>query len=250
MATRWAWASASVRGTAHVRSGTRKQDAYSCSASGDFLVCIVSDGAGSAQYGGEGASIVCRTLSEAARDYVRNSRGLPSQELVLSWLDLARDRIAYAAGRRSSVPRDFAATLVSVISDGNKTLIAQVGDGCAALLDGSGQWRIPVWPDHGEYASTTSFVTEDPEAKCRFAYEQSGVLAVAALTDGLERLAIDFASQSAFAGFFNGMTKPVLSTEAIGRDRALSAGLASYLEGASVCARTDDDKTLVIAARK
>jgi hypothetical protein len=36
----------------------------------------------------------------------------------------------------------------------------------------------------------------------------------------------------------------------IGRDRHLSERLKSYLGGASVTARTDDDKTLVLAVRR
>jgi hypothetical protein len=141
--------------------------------------------------------------------------------------------------------------MICVLSDGRRTLIAQVGDGCAVVKDaGVCEWRIPLWPDHGEYASTTTFVTDDPEAKCRIARDESELVAIAALTDGLERLALDFSSQRPSGGFFDGMAKPVAASTAQGKDAPLSVMLKQYLEGQAVCARTDDDKTLVVAARR
>jgi hypothetical protein len=70
---------------------------------------------------------------------------------------------------------------------------------------------------------------------------------VAVLTDGLERIAIDFAARQPFHKFFDGMARPVFASTQKGRDRPLSASLKNYLEGDAVCARTDDDKTLVLA---
>lgn len=173
---------------------------------------------------------------------------LPGHDEVCLWLDGLRERIALAASRRSCTPRDFAATMIAVLSSGGQTLVAHVGDGCAALKDfDSAEWRIPLWPDNGEYASTTSFVTDDPPAPCRFLREAIEISAVAVLTDGLERIAIDFAGRRPFHGFFDGMAKPVFASPFKGRDRPLSESLKNYLNGDAVCARTDDDKTLVLA---
>jgi Protein phosphatase 2C len=247
----WTWAAATTRGTSHIRSGTRRQDAYRCFVSAgepEFLVCVVSDGAGSAAYGGEGASLVCRAISLAAQEHLRTHGVLPGPVEVDLWLDALRARIALAASRRSSTPRDFAATMIAVLSTGSETFIAHVGDGCAALKDAdSAEWHIPLWPDNGEYASTTSFVTDDPPAPCRTLHETARISAVAVLTDGLERIAIDFAARQPFHGFFDGMARPVFASTRKGRDRPLSTSLKHYLDGDAVCARTDDDKTLVLA---
>jgi hypothetical protein len=176
---------------------------------------------------------------------------LPVDDEVRMWVDQIRDRIAVAASQRDKTPRDFAATMIAVLSDGSKTLIAQVGDGCAVVKDVAGEeWRVLLWPDHGEYASTTTFVTDDPEAKCRIVREDGAVSALAVLTDGLERLALDFSTQKAFGGFFDAVSNPVLTSAAIGKDGPLSDMLKQFLESEAVCARTDDDKTLVVAARR
>jgi hypothetical protein len=70
------------------------------------------------------------------------------------------------------------------------------------------------------------------------------------MTDGLERLALDLHAKRPFTAFFDGISRPLLSSEATGKDQILSTALRSYLAGESICARTDDDKTLVIAVKK
>jgi hypothetical protein len=250
----WTWIAASTKGTSHLKTGTRRQDAYRCFSpkkAPKYLISVVSDGAGSADFGGEGASLVCRIFSLAAQHHLSNFDSLPDEESVLTWIDQIRDRINFAAAKREKLPRDFAATLIAVISDGTDTLIAQVGDGCAVLrARASQEWTIPLWPDHGEYASTTSFVTDDPFAKCRIHRSRCEIEGLAMMTDGLERLALDFQAKKPFPGFLDAMAKPIISAPNNGKDATLSTLLKNYLEGDAICSRTDDDKTLVVAARK
>ncbi len=242
----------STRGSSHIRLGTRKQDAFRCFVpqnSPNYLICVVSDGAGSAELGGEGASLVCRTISLLMQQHLKDESVLPSDELILSWVDQTRDRIAYAASQRSKTVRDFAATMICLVSNGSDTLVAQVGDGCAAFkeVDSTG-WKVPLWPDHGEYASTTNFITDDPEAKIRITRSSIQLSAIAVLTDGLERLSLDFSSLKPHDGFFNGIAKPLLTSNSVGKDRTLSKILDDYLQSETICSRTDDDKTLVVAS--
>jgi hypothetical protein len=250
----WTWAGASVIGTSHQWSGTRRQDAYRCifnKGTGQHLVCVVADGAGSSEYGGEGASLVCRTITRAAEEHILKTGSLPTEDDVQIWVDVVRDRISFAASKRGKAPRDFAATMITVLSSGHETALFQVGDGCAVFKDAiSGEWVIPLWPDHGEYASTTSFVTDDPAAKCRYYRHDERISAAVVMTDGLERLALDLHAKRPFTAFFDGISRPLLSSEATGKDQILSTALRSYLAGESICARTDDDKTLVIAVKK
>lgn len=253
----WMWAAASCKGISHERSGTRKQDAYAAFAAGPaenrVLVCIVSDGAGSAPFGGEGASIVCRSLSLCAREFLRFApSGLAADETVQEWVDAARDRVLYAAEKRSLEPRDFAATLIFVMSDGTQSLVAHIGDGCAVHRDeATGAWETMLWPDNGEYASTTSFVTDEPPLRLRIARHSGAVNGFAVFSDGIERLALDFAERRPFQPFFETMARPVgLSETLAGKDARLSEQLAAFLCSPSVNDRTDDDKTLIVVTRK
>lgn len=249
----WGWAGASCRGTSHAKSETRKQDALSCflAPGGAFLVSLVSDGAGSASHGGEGASLICRTLATTLRRHFEASAALPDDEALWRSLDQARDRIGEAARSRGLTPRDFAATLVLAVTDGTSTLVAHVGDGSAVARHvDDGAWRAMSWPAQGEYASTTFFVTDDPEPRLRIARSDLPVDGLAVFTDGIERLALNYAAVEAHQPFFRGMIVPLADGGVIGRDGDLSGKLALYLDSPAVCSRTDDDKTLILAVRR
>jgi protein phosphatase 2C-like protein len=114
--------------------------------------------------------------------------------------------------------------------------------------EGRAEWQVPSWPVQGEYASTTNFVTDDPEPITNVSYVGGDIAGVALFSDGLERLALDFATKRAFTPFFNSMFKS-LPDEASGRYRQLSRDLRTFLDGPPVTQRTDDDKTLIMARR-
>jgi len=209
---------------------------------------MVSDGAGSASFGGQGAWITCRTIVEAARKHFAASPEMPSDDQCWSWVDEVRNRIACAANSRATEPRQFAATLVTVIASDTETLILHVGDG-AAVLQANGGWEAPSWPENGEYASTTFFVTDEPVARLRIT-RAPRAMAVAVFTDGIERLALDFASECPHAPFFDGIIRPVTRAEEPGRSRSLAASLARYLDSDAINERTDDDKSLILACRR
>lgn len=251
---RWTWAAASCRGTSHAKHGIRRQDAFSCFSSanaGDTFFAVVSDGAGSATKGGEGASLTCRIFASRARAHFALSLGLPSEDLIRSWLDETRDRISQAAEKRVLEPRDFAATLICAISSGSETLVAHVGDGCAVVQSAeTSNWIAASWPDQGEYASTTFFVTDDPEPRLRISRHEKLISAIVVFTDGIERLALDLAANQPHKPFFDGIIRPVVETSVSGRDPALSRMLSTFLNGDTVNERTDDDKTVVLAVRR
>lgn len=249
--TGWTWAAARRRGTSHIKSGTSCQDAHrvAATAAGDTLIAVISDGAGSAAHGGPGAFITARTMLAAAAAHAALSPTLPSEEQLWLWLDDARDRIGAAAGKRGALPRDFAATLVMAIANAEAAVLALVGDGAAAVRNGT-DWSVPSWPQHGEYASTTYFVTDEPAARLRVVRLDHRPDALVLMSDGLERLALDFAGQRPHPPFFNTIAGPVERSSVLGRDSRLSRSLATYIDRDEVNARTDDDKSLIIAVAR
>ncbi|PPA75607.1 protein phosphatase 2C domain-containing protein [Achromobacter spanius] len=251
--SQWTWISASQIGTSHIRTGQRLQDAYSCFGVlvGDrnFFVGIVSDGAGSAELGGQGASLVCRNIAKFVRSHLSTLKILPSGSIIEEWIDRVRDLIYNVAKLRGKDARDFACTLICVISDGDSSIVAHVGDGCLVAREHASElWFAPSWPDHGEYASTTSFLTDQPTVSLRISSIDIRVDVLALFTDGIERLVLDFSEKIPSSKFFNAIADPVLrSTVPMGKDAALSFQLKRYLGDEQVTARTDDDKTLVVA---
>lgn len=251
----WLWVSASKKGTSHERSGTRLQDACSTFrlnlTDKDIFIAIVADGAGSAEYGGEGASLVCRSVGQAVRKHFMNTAIFPDKAQVASWLTNAKVKITESASKREIENREFASTFLLAISTGNETLTAHIGDGCIVLRNRStSEWFAPIWPDHGDYASTTRFVTDEPMPEVRFEQMDYPIDTVALFTDGLERLALDFAGQLPYKPFFESVSRPLLNMNGEGRHRALSGSLGEFLDNPGINQRTDDDKTLVLAVYK
>lgn len=251
----WAWAAAACKGTSHEKTGIRLQDAFICSTvksnQQEYFFGIISDGAGSADYGGQGASIICNSISRAIKDHQLTINGLPANSIIEGWVDKTRDRIFKASENRDLSPRDFAATLICVISNGDESVVIHVGDGCAVLKDvSSASWIAPSWPEQGEFASTTYFVTDEYGLRLRVNRHLGKISAIALFSDGLERLALDFQQIRPFDGFFDGMTKPLISSNHFGKDKALSIALKNYLNSDVINSRTDDDKSLIIAIRK
>src|SRR6516164_5151165 len=95
--TEWRFASATVIGTSHVKSGTPCQDHYRCrvfrnDADEPIVAVAVSDGAGSASRGEDGAAITCASLIEQVELFLARNRSLASmtEQDAHEWLDALR----------------------------------------------------------------------------------------------------------------------------------------------------------------
>src|SRR5215471_20509286 len=95
--TEWRFASATVIGSSHVTTGTPCQDHYRCrvfrnGADEPIIAVAVSDGAGSATRGEDGATITCPSLIEQAELLLARNRSLASitKEDAHEWLDVVR----------------------------------------------------------------------------------------------------------------------------------------------------------------
>ncbi len=250
----WTWAVACRRGVSHEQADVRLQDAFKCftaSTPSRPIVIMVSDGAGSGSFGGEGASVICRALTLSTRSHFASSDALPTDELLEHWLRGARELVRTAALRRTLETREFAATLILLISSGAESVVLHVGDGCAVLRDEeTGSWIAPSWPYHGEYASTTTFVTDEPDPTISIVRYPRPITAIAVFSDGLERLALDLRARQPFAPFFDSIMAPVFDSDAVGKDGGLSGKLNEFLGSDGVNSRSDDDKTLILAVRR
>jgi len=170
---------------------------------------------------------------------------LPSDQGLADWVDELRDRISAIATRRGTVPRQFAATLAAIIVAKDEAVTLHIGDSAVVGRKG-GEWDVLCWPENGEYASSTYFVTDDPEPRLNITRHQREHDAFALFSDGVGDLALSHLEQAAHPRFFNPMLRPIDAAPGEGRLVELSAKLATYLAGPSVCERTDDDKTLIL----
>ncbi|HEX7968681.1 MAG TPA: protein phosphatase 2C domain-containing protein, partial [Stellaceae bacterium] len=134
----------------------------------------------------------------------------------------------------------------------DRAVFFQIGDGAIVVSprhdrDGYG-WVF--WPQHGEFANTTNFVTQRDAANALEIEIRPGPIdEVALFTDGIERLVLDLRGKTAHAPFFRPLFRWLAGTKPSEKSET-SPALAQYLGSKQVCDRTDDDKTLVMATRR
>ena len=251
----WRWAGARSIGTSHLKNGTVCQD-FACAKQiqtldGIVMAALVSDGAGSAVRAEVGSRLVCISFLRACQRYLaQNPLSTLDEDVIWDWVDEIREAINAKSRSTGLRPRDFAATLVAVLAGPENTVVIHIGDGAAVVRRvQSDTWEIPSWPYQGEYASTTTFVTDDPQPRVVISFIDSAIDELAVFSDGIERLVLDQVARVPHAPFFNRMIGPLKTASGAGANRDLSLALRSYLDSANVCERTDDDKSLILGVR-
>lgn len=254
---RWRHAKGFTEGTSHAATSLPCQDfALSEVLPGpdgaEVFVAVAADGAGSAPFSADGSKAACHFILDALRDHVESGvchvdRALGT-ELVLG----ARARLSELAAERHAAPRDFACTLLVAVVSEHWGSFLQIGDGAIVYRvdpapDPASRFEFAFWPERGEYANTTSFLTDD--AELGRAEWTRGVVEVALFTDGIQALVLDYKARAVHAPFFERMFAPVRARPEPGELLDLSAALVDYLNSPPLTARTDDDKTLVLASR-
>jgi hypothetical protein len=212
------------------------------------LIACVADGAGSAKHSDIGSSIACKTILEHATKFLEaNNLADMQMEDALIWCDEIRKRISVQADDRGCTTREFATTLLVAILSPDLSVFFQIGDG-AIILGNDVLYGVVFWPQEGEYANSTNFLTGDQyHQQIEFiTTTASHYSRVALLTDGLERLALRFDTQIPHIPFFDPLFRALQKTNDVS---GLNEGLRSFLGSDSIHHRTDDDKTLILATR-
>lgn len=255
----WKYGFASVVGTAHVRASTPLQDASRAevvidSSGNEILIAVAADGAGSAAHSATGASAACDRFIDDLKTHLANDGALAQlpDRFIQDWIEKFKFLVNGLAADAVAKPQDFACTLLAAIVGRDETVYFQLGDGAIveSLPNEQDQYRCICWPQQGEYANTTNFLTDaDAGRKIFCEVKQGTVDEVALFTDGLQSLVLDYRTQSAHSPFFAPLFA-WLRPRAEGHSTELSDSLAAYLNSEKVNARTDDDKTLILATRQ
>jgi len=253
---KWRWIGRSVRGTSHVRAGTPCQDACRIDRVGEgpdgaVLVLVCADGAGSAPLSQEGSLRAVRSVVASAANFVLHGGRVSDLDdaALAGWFEVAAWQIQEAAEAEARPVGDYACTLLCAVIDGAAAAYAQLGDG--AIVAGCGDDIHPVfWPQQGEYANTTFFITS-PRHLERVQTRTGAEVPerVALMSDGLQNLALRMADRSAHPGFFSPLFVDLLRQPA-GEAESLREPLYDFLDSPRVNERTDDDKSLLLAIRE
>lgn len=210
------------------------------------LVIGIADGAGSAKASEIGSQ---ETVDHLLRQIANCDMGVIAiqEETATKWLQSARDHLDSVAVERAIPVGDLACTVLFAILADSGAIFCQVGDGgWIAKFDGS--YMTATWPSGGEYANQTTFITSPNWREVmQFKVLREPLSAVAGFSDGLQNVALHFASRSVYAPFFDSKFKALEETD---DETSLRAPLMEFLSSAALAERTDDDKTLVLACRQ
>ena len=209
----------------------------------------MSDGAGSAPRADVGSALAVSTASTFLRALLPCPT-LPWPDALAAAARSAQGALLAQAASHSAPLHAYACTLLLLVITPNGGGALQIGDGVMATREAQQPWRYVFWPQKGEFVNTTHFLTDvDAEQTWEVAAVDTHVCDAAAMTDGLETLALQFASRAVHAGFFDGVIRPLLATGKAGEATEVSASLDTFLRSPRVLSRTDDDLTLVVASR-
>jgi hypothetical protein len=162
----WKSTAASVTGRSHLDLGESGQD-YSRAGSiriGDreYFIGLAADGAGSTTNGGRGAEIACETAYTSIIGALRRDIPLSAitDDEVRRWITTSRDAIAAEAAASGKRLKEYACTFLGSVAGNDHTLFFQIGDG-AIVVNTDADYRTIFWPEQGEYANTTFFVSDE-----------------------------------------------------------------------------------------
>lgn len=240
---------ASVIGTSHIRAGMPCQDAHAILRLNDgTTIAALADGAGSAPRSQEGAALIV-------------SATIAAVQAVLAWQNAAHTNWrltfgdvfeavlggahAYAGNMRADASA-FASTLLCVVAWQGGAAAAHVGDGALVVRHADGSLATALSPNNGEYANETVFLTTRHALEAMQVFDSAAqpITGFCAMSDGLTRLALQLPAHTPHANFF----APLFAF--ISQPGATQADLEEFLSSPRVCARSDDDKTLILCAEK
>jgi len=218
------------------------------------LVAVVCDGAGSALHSEVGSWLASTTFVELVEVYFENGGRLIDigRDKLVDWVANMAERLTARASEDGNAPKDYSCTLVAAIVGNDAAVFAQIGDGAIVVSHGDADgWSWVFWPQHGEYANQTVFVLSTNAANSlEFSLAPRRIDELAMFSDGIERMVLHGASKAVNDPFFDQMFIPVRASKARGFDQQLSDKLKVYLSSAPVNAKTNDDKTLLMATRR
>jgi hypothetical protein len=248
----WQVVHATVIGSTHLSSGIPCQDAAGwCMLPSGLLAVALADGAGSAKQAETGANLaVAKALASLGNSNIsENPQDLNTWSAAIQQAFLeAREILVEEAIGVGAPPNEYATTLTCLVASNRYAAVGQVGDGAIIARTTAGELQILAQPQRGEYANETSFITM-PDALEHGFYQvvEVEVAGLVLMSDGLIRMALQLPGYTPHVPFF----KPLWTFAAgANMDEKANLQLAEFLASERVCARTDDDKSLVIAVIK
>ncbi len=251
----WKVIAQKTAGTSHLKKDVPCEDAFAYDIVKDaeghevFFACV-SDGAGSAKFGGLAAEYVTENAIQKLRQIFTTSHTIVEEDIYIIAEQL-HDELSAISFENQTDLKDFSCTFLGFILFEDSGIFFQIGDGAIVRCTDGDTTLVPVyWPQNGEYQNTTNFLVQDKKLSnlwIRTTADKTSKVAV--FTDGLQNLALANDTQSVHQPFFMNMLLHLETARTPESISLFNEKLLLFLQGEQVNARTDDDKTLILASR-
>jgi len=246
----------SIVGQSHTAVGKGRDDSYGFSANDDSAILIVADGAGSAMYSRYGADKIVDVFKSSFENsdyrscpesFIKDTTKLTLEEIKKMaddmYTELNPDDNKDDDKSKKDFYKNFASTMIVVLTIGNKWYAGHIGDG-AVVKSLNHKFELISPPYESEYVNETVFITSNSYEN--FLNITSGECfdEIFAFTDGIQRGVLD--SKAPFEPFFNYMSDFASKiTDVENANNEINEILSDKFNDVS-----DDDKTLVILVNK
>lgn len=249
----WRMAGCSIVGHSHLDRGEECDDNFAWAQVADWMVAVVSDGAGSAPHGDRGSSLASRLVSnqiayDLARTHARSPDDPEIAEIVTLALSDTREVIEAFAGLHDDALRDYGHTIVGAVMRGRRALFFHIGDGAAIAMQrhGKDRWALAAhsMPRNGEFANATYFLTENGWRQQLQLASVEDFDTILMMTDGLTPFALDRGQAEPDPNFVIGVVDDLNDLDS----GAAQKSIRRLLMRDKIAMGDGDDKTLLWAS--
>jgi hypothetical protein len=198
-----------------------------------------------------GSQLAVKTVINEARRSEVPLASLTTEEscksLLKDWALAARKTLEGEASKLGVPPRELATTLIILIATSHLIGAAQIGDGATVFRNSQGEIRALTTPKLEEYINESTFLSSPgAEESIQLEVWNGEVTQVAALSDGLQMLALQFPGPVAHKPFFDPLFDFVAKANST---EDMEQALQSFLDSQRIRDRSDGDMTLLLAHR-
>lgn len=250
----WKFVNATAIGTSHIKHGFPCQDFSLVVGCQDKLgdqnvIAIVSDGAGSCPNSQLGSRLNCYIAAYLIKRWLKKGNLVSNLDLITihSWINKIKKLLNQKALKLGlSSQKDLASTFLLAIVSKKTNVFVQIGDGVIVTSNQPKNYKQIFWPDNGEYANSTYFITDElAHHQVQIAFVNRPAKKIALLSDGLQNIALDYVRKEPFSPFFEPIFKFFLTNDKFNQ-REKNIHLCNFLNSQKVNERTDDDKSVIL----
>jgi len=273
----WKIGSLSILGKGHEENSLENQDRFKVLEREDCVIIIMSDGAGSAEYGASGAQAIIDTCNESfsqldgelfknfsnsSERFINVTKGaVTTTRFEISQGNYAKKEKKFSKffnffNNKKQIEEaidldDFAATLLVAILSPTEVWTAHIGDGYMAGLkieeDNSFSQKFASLPENGEYSNQTYFFTDENwEEHFRTNHSNEAIDFFACMTDGADPFLISNDREN----LDKNITEKILEFSKKHTELHLNDILAKMFIPEKIYSVTNDDTTFCLVIRE